>query len=347
MSSVRTHRTVLVTGANGYIGNAVARAFSRAGWTTYGLIRKESSLSNLAADEIIPILGSPSDTSFVSDLEKKDIAFDVLVSTTEQIMDYFPHYNDIVSLLRILAKQSNGKGIRPLVIFTSGCKDYGMSPFLSTSEEKAPHTEESLLNPPPLATDRANGAIKIFEHEDLFDAILTRPTNVYGFSSSFYGLIFKFAEEAKRKGVWEIDEHPDTILHAMHVDDCGEAYVALAEAGRSVVKGQCYNISASEWETLRDLADALVKEHGIVGGVKFVDGPEGRLSIEQDWNRILLGWTQWIGSEKLRRDTGWFDKRQSFSEGIHAYRLAYEVAIERGGGVLAKVENRKAAHEQK
>lgn len=347
MSSVRTHKNVLVTGANGYIGNAAARAFSRAGWTTYGLARKESSLPDLAANEIIPLLGSPSDTSFVDDLEKKSIVFDVLVSTTEQIMDYFPHYNDIVSLLRILAKQSNEKGIRPLVIFTSGCKDYGTSPFLSTSKEKFPHTEESPLNPPLFATDRANGAIKIFEHEDLFDAILTRPTNVYGFSSSFYGLIFKFAAEAKKKGVWELDEHPDTILHAMHVDDCGEAYVALAEAERSVVKGQSYNVSASEWETLGDVAEAVVKEYGINGGVKFVDGPEGRLPIEQDWNRALLGWSQWVGNEKLRKDTGWSDKRQLFTEGIHMYRLAYDVAVERGQNVLAKVENRKAALEEK
>lgn len=66
----------------------------------------------------------------------------------------------------------------------------------------------------------------------MFDVIVTRPTNVYGLSSSFYGLIFKFAEDAKKKGVWELDEHPNTILHVMHVDDCDEAYVALAEAGR-------------------------------------------------------------------------------------------------------------------
>lgn len=98
-----------------------------------------------------------------------------------------------------------------------------MSPFTSTSKVKFPHTEESPLKPPPFAVDRANGTIKIFENQDLFDVIVTRPTNVYGLSSSFYGLIFTFAEEAKKKGVCELDEHPDTILHAMHVDDCGEA----------------------------------------------------------------------------------------------------------------------------
>ena len=31
--------TVLVAGANGYVGKAVACAFLRAGWVTFGLIR--------------------------------------------------------------------------------------------------------------------------------------------------------------------------------------------------------------------------------------------------------------------------------------------------------------------
>lgn len=91
----------------------------------------------------------------------------------------------------------------------------------------------------------------------------------------------------EEEGVWELDEHPDTILHAMHVDDCGEAYVALAEADISVVKGQYYNISAREWETLWDVANAIANEYGIEGGVKYVDGPEGRLPADADFNRML------------------------------------------------------------
>ena len=80
--------------------------------------------------------------------------------------------------------------VRPLVLFTLVCKDYGISPYLAASP----------LNPPPFAADPANGAIKIFKHEDLVDAIVLRPSNVYRLSLSFYGLFFKEAEEAK-KGV--------------------------------------------------------------------------------------------------------------------------------------------------
>lgn len=68
--------------------------------------------------------------------------------------------------------------------------------------------------------------------------------------------------------------------------------------------------------------------------MKYVDGLEGRLPADADFNRMLLGFSQWVGSEKLRKDTEWCDRRQLFSKGIHIYRLAYEVAIKRGGGVL-------------
>ena len=52
-----TQRTVLVTGANGYVGNAVAKAFSRAGWRTYGLVRREGAVGDLARSEIQPLVG--------------------------------------------------------------------------------------------------------------------------------------------------------------------------------------------------------------------------------------------------------------------------------------------------
>ena len=62
-------RKVLVTGANGYIGNAVARAFCAAGWKTFGLIRKREGAADLARHEIHPVVGSPTDLSFLDAVE--------------------------------------------------------------------------------------------------------------------------------------------------------------------------------------------------------------------------------------------------------------------------------------
>jgi nucleoside-diphosphate-sugar epimerase len=171
--------------------------------------------------------------------------------------------------------------------------------------------------------------MKTFENVDLFDTIVLRPTNVYGLSSSYYGDFFKLAVEAKKKCVWEIKENPQTILHALHVDDCGEAYVKLTEfPDRHVVKGQVYNISSYRFETLDEIVQALAKEYGILGGVKYLPGHFGADSRpDTDFERILLGFSQWTGSEKLRRDVGWKDERLLFSRAVHQYRLAYESAV--------------------
>lgn len=329
-------KSVLVTGANGYIGNAVARAFVRAGWTTYGLVRNQETRASLRADEIISILGSASDKAFVErSANQTKFIFDVVVSCTEQILDYVPHYNDTIALLRALAEASNAVGIRPLVIFTSGCKDYGTT-GLDGSKGLSPHIEESPLNAPPMLVARATHAIEVFEHADLFDAVVIRPTTLYGLSGSFYGPIFDMAANAAEKGVLELTADPKSIMHGTHVDDCAEAYVAIAEADRSVVKGQCYNISGFRYETLEEVANALVADYKIKGGVKYLLEKQ---KTGVDVVQMLIGFSQWVGSEKLRRNVGWRDKRQLFSEAVHTYRKAYEAAVAQKHGNVQKIQS--------
>lgn len=142
----------------------------------------------------------------------------------------------------------------------------------------------------PFLADRACNAVRVFEHTALFDAVLLRPTSVYGYSSSYYGQIFDLAAKAAEKGVLEIAADARTIMHATHVDDCAEAYVAIAEADKEVVKGQCYNISGDRYETLEEVAKALVKEYNIADGVNFLPVQEER---ELDWLQLVLGFSQW------------------------------------------------------
>jgi len=49
--------SVLVLGASGYISLAVARAFRKAGYHVYGLIRSEGNKSLLLSNEIVPVIG--------------------------------------------------------------------------------------------------------------------------------------------------------------------------------------------------------------------------------------------------------------------------------------------------
>lgn len=339
MSSQDRLRTVLVTGANGYIGNAVARAFVRGGWHAYGLLRSTSGARPLALEEILPVIGTIDDLSSHKKItEQLPPTIDAIVSVTEDHSDYVKHYNNIVALLRSVSASSSAHGVRPLVIFTSGCKDYGTGPHFANDPSLSPHTEESPLNPPQLLKLRAEYAQKIFEHGDAFVPVLVRPTNVHGRSSSYYGGFFDVAKKAAEAATpLVMPSRPDSICHSMHVDDCADAYVAIASHSRQdEVGGQIFNISARRYETVAQLGEALVAEYGLSKGVEFAEFKEA--ARVHDWTPMLVDFPQWTGSEKLRRMTGWSDHRPLFSEAMHVYRVAFE-ATEPG---THKVQDMKA-----
>ncbi|KAI2782528.1 NAD(P)-binding protein [Daldinia loculata] len=335
--STSPKKSVFVTGANGYIGSAVCRAFVRAGWRVYGLTRRPEAAGTLYSEEIIPIIGSIStDSTFLADLAKHTKTLDVIVSCTEQF-PFGAHYDAAISLIRKLAATSNAHGTRPLVLASSGCKDYGTT-GTHGSPGLAPHTEASPLQPMDIIKERAFGCPKIFEQKDLFDAALLRPTPVYGYDSSYYGLAFELAASAARSEsrVLEIPFDFGTIIHGCHIDDCAEAYVALAErADRDAVAGQCFNISAARYETLAMIAEALKVEYGLRDVVRAPNGVEADLSAY-----VALGHSQWVDSSKIRRLTGWTDKRLPFWEGLHVYRMAYEEAARRGHEGVLRVKER-------
>lgn len=151
---------------------------------------------------------------------------------------------------------------------------------MADSAALSPHTESSPLKPPAFAVPRAENAVKVFEYPELFDAVVTRPTTLYGRSGSYYGVLFELATEGQKEGVLRLPAHAKTVLHATHVNDCAEAYVRLAEADQETVAGQCYNISGWRYETLEKVAGALVKEYGIEGGVRYEPQPEGDGSLD-------------------------------------------------------------------
>lgn len=344
--------SVFVTGANGYIGSAVCRAFARAGWRVYGLIRRPSSAPALALAEVTPVLGDlDSDLAWVDDLLAREPRLDVLVNCVESFPDYDALYERVINVLLRLARggaaDSNTKQAasakKPLLLWTSGCKDYGLGGL--DGVDVVPHTEETPLNPPaePIR-QRAETSQRIFEHAELLDAVLLRPTSVYGYSSSYYAALMDYAREQSEQNKSRSGETRENVLrfpgvdprvpmHAMHVDDCAESYVALAEhADRAAVAGQVFNQSGYRYETGREVGEALARAYGFTGGASFATvGSDGELVPEtepHDWFPNIVGFTfkfpQWVASDKIRRLTGWTDRRALFTEDVETYRRSYE-----------------------
>lgn len=335
-STAQRQRSAFVTGANGYIGAAVARSFQKAGYTTYGLIRSPRNAAELKQHSIIPIIGSASDSdAVVAQVTALTSTLDVIASNTDDNKNFMQHFNDTLGMLRKLAKTSNDKGVRPLVLFTSGCKDYGRG-GLSGSANLQPHSEFTPLNPPSFLANRARYSLEVLKEES-FDAAVLRPTNVHGYSSSYYSKFFEEAAAAKDRGSpLRFQADPRTILHSLHVDDCGDAYAALADReNREDVRGQCFNISPGErHETLQDVDLALRRLYGIQQETVY-DPPEDIESAD-----LVAGFSQWVGSQKIRELTGWKEKRPLFAEGIERYKQEYESALNEEDQNLARVQGK-------
>ena len=162
------------------------------------------------------------------------------------------------------------------------------------------------------------GARLLDKAETPYDAVVLRPTIVFGLSSSYYGSLFDLAERSR--DVLTIFSDPDAIMHSCHVDDCADAYVALAEnPDRRAIANQAYNISNQRYETAREIGEALARSYQL--DLAFQEPT--REYAHGDVYRLFNYW-QWVGSGKIRAMTGWHEKRAMFADGIDQYRMAYE-----------------------
>lgn len=336
-ASTMANKTVLVTGANGFLGNAVAKAFAKAGWKTYGLIRRETAAHDLWTHEVIPVIGSAADPSFVDNLPP----IDVIAATTEDLTNYKDHFNDNVYMFKLIAehnREADGTTVKPLVIFTSGCKDYGTS-LRHGDPGLEPQTENSPLNPLPPIRVRCEASVTIFDHEDTFDAVLTRPTTLYGSTMTYYAPLFDAAMQAAATESKELTlkTDPNSILHGTHVFDVANAYVTIASSPREKVAGQAFNISSHRYETAREVVGAIGRSYGI--NVQFLGRqPFSKDSI--DFLQFLVDVPQWVDSTKLRSVTGWEDWMPLFTEDFERYRGVYEAFASSGHERIAVMTER-------
>ncbi|KAG2171257.1 hypothetical protein INT43_004111 [Umbelopsis isabellina] len=98
-----------------------------------------------------------------------------------------------------------------------------------------------------------------------------RPTNVFGRSASYYRGFFEIAAHCVRlKQLPSFPVPPNSNCHALHVDDCADAYVAIAGHPRQKnIEGQIFNMSSRRYETVKKISKAVFEEYGLAAGFNF------------------------------------------------------------------------------
>ena len=174
---------VFITGASGYIGHSVAKAFRAKGHTVYGLVRSQDNANHLLTHEIWPIMGEMDNPeSYRPILEEVEVA-------VHCAFDYSPKgiENDEKVIDTILSVFSQNPYPRSL-IYTSGVWVYG-SRGTQVVDESMP------LNPLEIVKWRPNHEEKVLNAAtQTLRPVVIRPGCVYGGAGGMMKDIFSSAQ---------------------------------------------------------------------------------------------------------------------------------------------------------
>lgn len=179
-----------MTGANGYIGRAVAVYFAKRGYRVYGVVRSEvkAKAACLIEEEVIPVIAEAfKPETFVSIIKKCGIFIDCATTTPDPtIMD---------NLMKLVVESGKDEtGSKKLYIQTTGFKSYAL--------------EDHVL-----------------KNDNLIKCIV-RPAFVYG---GFGGVVFKeclFKVDKNKK--FKIGAGPKNVWPWVHINDLTNGYYLIA-----------------------------------------------------------------------------------------------------------------------
>jgi nucleoside-diphosphate-sugar epimerase len=231
---------VFLTGASGYIGNAVARALRRAGHEVLGLVRSSEAAAQLWSDEVRPIIGDlKSPESYATAARNAE----VLVHAAEDPVAGPSLDRAVIEHLLLNAR---GAGRERTVVYTSGVWIYG-----DTRGGRV--TESSALDPlPEVAWRPEHEALVLHASSELVSTIVLRPGCVYGGRAGMTAAWFEGAQKGRIRVVGDGGNRWAMV----HVEDLALAYV---KAIRARPRREVFNVTDRSRFTVREMAEAAAR----------------------------------------------------------------------------------------
>jgi nucleoside-diphosphate-sugar epimerase len=293
---------ILVIGASGYIGYAVASALARAGHEVHGVVRRAEAAAMLRKAEIEPLMGKLQEpASFTGAAEYCPV---IIYAASDYQADTLAVDRAAVEALLGVAQQ----GARPkTMIYTSGVWVHG-----NTGESMVDETTP--LAPPRAVQARPAIERRVLEHPQVRGLVI-RPGDVYGGRGGLTGMWFEGAE----RGELRIIGDGRNRWPLVHVDDLADAYVRLAEGGLS---REVFDIADRSRATVNEIAEAVVRVTG--GNAKITHVPLADAEKQMGAFAGCLALNQHVDSRKAVRLLGWQPKHGGFVDGAQTYYQAWK-----------------------
>ncbi|KAF7441396.1 hypothetical protein PC9H_001746 [Pleurotus ostreatus] len=274
---------VIVLGSTGSIGFPVSQALARAGHTVYGMTRSEANAKKLAAEEIIPVIGDPTSTSWHHLIAKLDVVIESIGGFAELEQASNAIFNDVSES----AAKTRSPGAPKLTyIYTSGMWVKGDNRTDITSDTTP------LTKPVPLTTWRIPLEQAVLTSTYL-NGIVIRPAIVYGRGGSVLSPLFRSASEGKV--VWY--GTPGGRFSLVHADDLADLFVRASEKAQ-IVGGRVFDAANAFTESVDDFLRRLVELAGVKTPYVYIkpsnpleEAIASTVLLRPYLARALLGWT--------------------------------------------------------
>jgi nucleoside-diphosphate-sugar epimerase len=292
---------VFVTGATGYIGNAVVKELLAGGHEVTGMTRSPEKAKALEALGARAVVGDVKDPSTY---QQEAAGHDVLVHAA---VEYSPRgvEADRTAMETLLAVAREGDAERQ-VIFTSGIWVLG-----ETGEEPA-YEDTPADHPAPLVAWRTAHEREVLDAAtDRLATAVIRPGLVYGGPGGLTAGYFKSAEE---HGASQYVGDGTNRVPFIHVEDLARFYRAVIEhRGRGVYHG----VDGAS-PTLQEAAAAASRAAGKGGETQWISLDDARQKMGPVADCLILD--QVILSRR-NEELGWRPQRASFpKEAENAYK---------------------------
>lgn len=275
---------VFLTGANGWIGSAVARELIEGGHTVVGLARSSEKGDLLSASGVTPLLGSLSD---LRSLRRGAEAADGVIHTAFGLdfADYEKLSKEDSAAIQAFGEVFAGSG-RPIIV-TSGL---GRLPAGETFSEDA---RPDVIAAYPRASEQtafelAGAGVQI--------SVVRPARSVHGLGER-HGFVPMLAAIARDKGISAYVGDGQSLWPAVHRSDAARVYRLALELG---ALGQAFH-AVAEGVPFRLVAEAIGRQAGVparsisldeaaehFGGLAIWVTGSGSVSSEQ--TRSVLGW---------------------------------------------------------